>query len=64
MKVKIDYGICMGERNCVKTCPEVFEFGEHRVVGVVLAEEVPKHLEAKVRQAAEACNVKAVVVEE
>ena len=64
MKVRIDYGICMGERNCFRVCPEVFGFDEDRLQGKVLVEVVPRQLETKAREAAEACGVKAIAVED
>ena len=64
MKVSIDYDLCMGDRNCNKVCPEVFEYDEDQMISRVLVDEVPEHLEDLVRQAAEECAPKAVIVEE
>ncbi|MGD2127311.1 MAG: ferredoxin [Desulfobacteraceae bacterium] len=64
MKVKIDYDLCMGDRNCNKVCPEVFEYDEDQMVSHVLVDEVPEHLEDLVRKAAEECAPGAIVVEE
>ena len=64
MKVKIDYDLCMGDRNCNKVCPEVFQYDEDQMVSRVLVDEVPKYLEARVRQAADECAPRAVIVEE
>jgi ferredoxin len=64
MKVKIDYDLCMGDRNCNKVCPEVFQYDEDQMVSRVLVDEVPKHLEALVRKAADECAPRAVIVEE
>jgi ferredoxin len=64
MKVKIDYGLCMGDGNCHKVCPEVFDYDDDKLRGVVRNPAVPKHLEAKVRQAAEECNPQAIEIEE
>jgi ferredoxin len=64
MKVRIDYGLCMGDGNCHKVCPEVFEYDDDKLRGVVKLKEVPKNLEDKVRQAAEECNPQAIEVEE
>jgi ferredoxin len=36
MKVKIDYDLCMGDRNCNKVCPEVFEYDEDQLISRVL----------------------------
>ena len=63
MKVKIDYDLCMGDRNCSKVCPEVFEYDEDQLISRVKVEEVPKHLEGRVRQAAEECAPGAIIIE-
>ena len=64
MKVKIDYDLCMGDRNCNKVCPEVFQYDEDQMVSRVILEEVPKDLEALVRKAAEECAPEAIVIVE
>ena len=64
MKVRIDYDLCMGDRNCNKVCPEVFQYDEDKMISRVLMNEVLKHLEALVRKAAKECAPGAIVVEE
>ena len=64
MKVKIDYDLCMGDKNCNKVCPEVFEYDEDQLISRVLVDEVPKDLEEAVRQAARECVPEAIIVEE
>jgi ferredoxin len=64
MKVSIDYDLCMGDRNCNKVCPEVFEYDEDQMISRVLVDEVPGNLEDLVRKAAEECAPKAIIVEE
>jgi ferredoxin len=64
MKVRIDYDLCMGDRNCNKVCPEVFEYDEDQMVSRVLVDEVPEHLEKLVVKAADECAPKAIIVEE
>jgi ferredoxin len=64
MKVKIDYDLCMGDRNCNKLCSEVFAYDEDQMTASVLVDEVPEHLEGLVRQAATECVPGAVVIEE
>ena len=64
MKVKIDYDLCMGDRNCSEVCPEVFEYDEDQLISRVLVDEVPPHLEDLVRKAAVECVSGAVIVEE
>jgi ferredoxin len=60
MKVEIDYELCMGDRNCNKLCPEVFQYDEDQLVSRVLVDDVPPHLEATVRRAAAECVPEAI----
>ena len=64
MKVSIDYDLCMGDRNCNKVCPEVFEYDEDQMISRVLVDEVPEHLQDLVRKAAEECAPTAIIVED
>ena len=64
MKVKIDYDVCMGDRNCNTVCPEVFQYDEDQLISRVLVDEVPKHLEELVRRAAKECVPGAIIIEE
>ena len=64
MKVKIDYDLCMGDRNCNKVCPEVFQYDEDQLLSTVLVDVVPEHLEDSVRKAARECAPGAIIVEE
>lgn len=64
MKVKIDYDLCMGDRNCNKVCPEVFEYDDDQLISRVLVDEVRKDLEELVRKAAEECVPGAIMVKE
>ncbi len=64
MKVRIDYGVCMGDKNCNIVCPEVFEFDENQLKSRVKVDVVPKHLEDAVRKAARECAVQAIIIEE
>lgn len=63
MKVRIDYEVCMGDRNCNKVCPEVFEYDEDKLISTVLLDEVPKHLEPLVQKAADECAPGAIIVD-
>lgn len=54
----------MGDRNCNKLCPEVFEYDEDQLLSIVKFDEIPKHLEAIVRQAAAECGANAITIEE
>ena len=49
MKVKIDYDLCMGDRNCNDLCPEVFQYDEEKLVSHVLVDEVvhQRHVEVE-----------------
>jgi len=64
MKVKIDYDLCMGDRNCNKVCPEVFEYNEDQLVSRVLVDDVPGNLEGLVRKAARECVPGAIIIED
>jgi ferredoxin len=64
MKVWIDYELCMGDKNCNKVCPEVFQFDEDQLISRVLVDEVPEHLKDRVRQAARECAPEAIRIEE
>jgi ferredoxin len=55
---------CMGDRNCNKLCPEVFEYNEDQLLSIVKYDEIPKHLEDVVRQAAAECGADAITIEE
>ena len=63
MKVKVDER-CMGDKNCHKVCPEVFEYDEDQLLSKVRVEVVPKNLEDLVRKAAKECAPGAIVIEE
>lgn len=56
--------LCMGDRNCNKLCPEVFEYNEDQLLSIVKFDEIPKHLESIVRKAAAECGANAIVIEE
>jgi ferredoxin len=55
---------CMGDRNCNKLCPEVFEYDEDQLLSIVKFDEIPAHLEAIVKQAAAECGADAISIEE
>jgi ferredoxin len=64
MKVRIDYDLCMGDRNCNKVCPEVFQYDEDQLISRILMDTVPPNLEDLVRKAAEECAPGAIILEE
>ena len=62
MKVRIDKDACVGDETCVAICPDIFEMeGE---VARVKMEDVPKNLQDDCREAADACPVEAIIIEE
>lgn len=62
MKACVDQELCIGCGLCVDTCPEVFELKEDKAF--VKVQEIPKHLEDKVKEAKDNCPVDAISVEE
>ena len=62
MRVRVDADLCTGCAVCTDMCPEVFDLRD--AVSVVLVDEVPQDLADTVREAAEACPVEAIIVEE
>ncbi|MDJ0915826.1 MAG: ferredoxin [Desulfobacterales bacterium] len=64
MRVKIDYDLCMGDRNCAKVCPQVFQYDEDEINAKVVVDVVPPDLEDLVRQAADECAPGAIIVED
>lgn len=61
MKVVITKN-CMGDRNCNELCPEVFEYDEDQLMSIVKFDEIPEHLQAVVRQAADECGAEAIEI--
>ncbi|MGA7280078.1 MAG: ferredoxin [Desulfocapsaceae bacterium] len=55
---------CMGDRNCNKLCPEVFEYDEDTLFSIVKFDEIPEHLKDVVRQAARECGADAIEIKE
>lgn len=55
---------CMGDRNCNDLCPEVFEYDEDELKSIVKMDDIPEHLQAIVRQAADECGAEAIIIEE
>lgn len=53
---------CMGDRNCNNLCPEVFEYDEDQLKSTVKFDEIPDHLKAVARQAAEECGADAIEI--
>jgi ferredoxin len=63
MKVRIN-SQCMGDRNCNKLCPEVFEYDEDQLLSIVKFDEIPEKYHDLVRQAAAECVPVAIEIEE
>jgi len=63
MRVFVDKELCIGCEVCVDICPEVFEIQDDLAV-VKIDDDVPEDLEAAVEEAAEACAVEAIIIEE
>ena len=63
MKVTINKQ-CMGDRNCNKLCPEVFEYDEDQLLSIVKFDEIPEKYHDLVRQAARECVPVAIEIEE
>jgi ferredoxin len=55
---------CMGDRNCNKLCPEVFEYDEDQLLSKVKFETIPENYQAIVQQAADECGADAIIIEE
>ena len=63
MKVRITKQ-CMGDRNCNKLCPEVFEYDEDQLLSIVKFDEIPDEYKDLCRQAAIECGADAIEIEE
>jgi len=62
MKVRVDHDVCTGCGICSDMCPEVFQLRDD--ISVVIVDEVPAaHLDI-VREAAAACPVEAIIVDD
>ncbi len=62
MKVSVDQDVCVGDETCVAICPEVFEMDGD--VARARMEDVPENFQESCREAADACPVEAIIVEE
>ncbi len=59
MKVVVDADMCEGHAKCEMTAPEVFKLGPDDV-SIVLMDEVPEELRAKVDRAIRLCPRQAI----
>jgi sterol 14-demethylase len=66
MRIKVDLDLCQGHSVCMEECPEVFavqdQAGGYPQV-VVLMEEPPEELRAKVMDAVRGCPNRVIRVE-
>ena len=62
MKVRVDQEACVGDETCVSICPEIFKMEDE--VAATIMEEVPPDLQKSCREAADACPVEAIILEE
>ena len=67
MRIKVDLDLCQGHSVCMEECPEVFDVqdnpGGYPQV-IVLMEEPPESLRAKVMNAARGCPNRVITVED
>lgn len=61
-KVKILRDVCIGAANCVAIAPDAFELDEEQIA--VLKETWTEESESKLLEAAEACPVAAIIIED
>lgn len=61
MKVLINRQ-CMGDRNCNKLCPEVFEYDEDQMLSIVKFDLIPAKFHKMVRRAAKECAPGAIEI--
>jgi ferredoxin len=54
----------MGDRNCNKLCPEVFEYDEDQLKSTIKVKKIPDHLKDMVRRAARECGAEAITIQE
>jgi ferredoxin len=62
MKAKVDPDLCTGCGLCPDLCPHVFEMDGDLAKSIV--DTVPPEAEESCREAAEACPVEAIIIEE
>ncbi|MHA6695238.1 ferredoxin [Homoserinimonas sp. A520] len=64
MKVILDQVKCVSGGQCVFAAPEVFDQREEDGVAFLLMEDIPEHLQAGVREAADVCPALAITFTE
>ena len=64
MKVVVDYDLCEANALCMDCCPEVFRVEEDDTLTVLIEEDVPDGLRAKVEEAVRLCPRQAISLAE
>lgn len=63
MKVTVDEDACHGHQSCAIAAPEVFGSDDYGNAVVLITDEIPADLEAKVRRAEGNCPERAILIE-
>ncbi len=64
MKVVVDYDLCEANALCMDCCPEVFRVEEDDTLTVLIEDDVPDDLRAKVEEAVRLCPRQAIATQE
>lgn len=64
MKVVVDYDLCEANALCMDCCPEVFRVEEDDTLTVLIEDDVPDGLRAKVEEAVRLCPRQAIATQE
>jgi ferredoxin len=62
MKVRVDPDLCVGCGTCVDISPDIFVMVDD--VAVTKLTDVPEDLQSECQEAADACGVEAIIVED
>jgi ferredoxin len=63
MRVRVDSDACHGHQSCAIAAPEVFGSDDYGNAVVLITDEIPAELEAKVRRAEGNCPERAILIE-
>ena len=64
MKVVVDYDLCEANALCMDCCPEVFRVEEDDTLTVLIEDNIPDDLRAKVEEAVRLCPRQAIATQE
>jgi ferredoxin len=64
MRVRVDEASCQGQQMCSIAAPEVFGSDELGHATVLIAGDIPEHLQTKTRRAQANCPEDAIIIEE